>query len=291
MQTQLTESASGAQNKSPFLFQFVILIKMFFLFLIGIFIGSFLNVIIDRLPRKETIAKGRSYCEFCKKELSWYDLIPLLSFLMLKGKCRYCHKKLSLYYPIIELSTGILFALTYSWVLKIYPLPFSFYHLIYYLIIISAFIIILFEDLKFGIIPDKVVFPAIVITLFYLIFNSQFVMLRIAGGSIFNYLFSAILTCTFFLILFLITKGKGMGFGDVKLAFLLGLILGFPKIILALYLAFLTGAIVGIILILWKKKRSIKETIPFGPFLIAGSLLSLFLGDLILPGIISFLGF
>lgn len=264
---------------------------MFFLFLIGIFIGSFLNVIIDRLPRKETIAKGRSYCEYCKKTLSWYDLIPLLSFLMLKGKCRYCHKKLSVYYPIIELSTGILFAVIYSWVLRIYPLPFTIFHLIYYLIIISAFVVIFFEDVKFGIIPDKVVFPAIVITLLYLIINFQFVIGKVAGGSIFNYVFSAIGTCTFFLLLFLITKGKGMGFGDVKLAFLLGLILGFPKIILALYLAFLTGAIVGIILILWKKKMSIKETIPFGPFLIAGSLLSLFLGDLILPGIISFLGF
>lgn len=255
---------------------------MVFLFLIGVFVGSFLNVIIDRLPRKETIAKGRSHCEFCKKELVWYDLIPLLSFLMLKGKCRYCHKKLSLYYPIIEFSTGILFAVTYLWISQIYHLPFTIYHLIYYLIIISAFIVIFFEDLKFGIIPDKIVFPAVFISFLYLILNTKYLIL--------NNFFSAFGAFAFFLILFLITKGKGMGFGDVKLSFLLGLILGFPKIILALYLAFLTGAILGIILIIWRKKRSLKDTIPFGPFLIAGTLLSLFLGNLILPKIIIFLG-
>ena len=255
---------------------------MVFLFLIGVFVGSFLNVIIDRLPRKETIAKGRSHCEFCKKELGWYDLVPMLSFLMLKGKCRYCKAKLSFFYPTIELSTGILFAFTYLWISQIYHLPFTIYHLIYYLIIISAFIVIFFSDLKYGIIPDKIVFPAIFISLAYLfiIHNSLFII----------HLSSALGACAFFLILFLITKGKGMGFGDVKLSFLLGLILGFPKIILALYLAFLTGAFVGIILIVWRKKRSLKDTIPFGPFLVIGTLLSLFLGNLILPKIIIFLG-
>lgn len=268
-----------------------------FIFLIGIFIGSFLNVVIDRLPRKEAIARGRSHCEFCKKELGWYDLIPLLSFLMLKGKCRYCHKKLSFYYPIIELTTGVLFAFTYLWISEIYPfglaqgghLPFTIYHLIYYLIIISAFIIIFFEDLKFGIIPDKVVFPAIIVSLAYLfiIYHLSFTPIQ---SEFIIYLASGIGSFLFFLLLFLITKGKGMGFGDVKLSFLLGLILGFPKIILALYLAFLTGAILGIILIIWRKKRSIKDTIPFGPFLILGTILALFYGDLLIPKIIIFLG-
>jgi leader peptidase (prepilin peptidase)/N-methyltransferase len=260
------------------------------LFILGIFVGSFLNVVIDRLPRKETIIRGRSHCEFCKKELAWYDLIPLFSFLILKGKCRYCHRPIGLLYPVIEFSTGILFLATFVFV---YGLNFqftsfdlqlnTFISLVYYLIIISSFIIIFFEDLEFGIIPDIVVFPAIIITLAYLFIIHALLLIV--------YLSSAVLACAFFLILFLITKGKGMGFGDVKLAFLLGLILGFPKIILALYLAFLTGAFVGIILILWKKKKSIKETIPFGPFLIAGFLISLFLGNLMLPRITSFLGF
>lgn len=257
------------------------------LFVIGIFAGSFLNVAVDRFPRKETILKGRSHCEFCKKELKWFDLIPLLSFLFLKGKCRYCHKKLSLYYPIIELSTGALFALVYTYInfqFSVFNFQLStFISFFYYLFIASSFIVIFFEDLKFGIIPDKVVFPAIIISLAYsfIIHNSLFIV----------YLSSAVGAFAFFLILFLITRGKGMGFGDVKLAFLLGLVLGFPEIILALYLAFLTGAIAGIILIIWRKKRSLKEAIPFGPFLIAGALVSIFLGGLIIPRVMLFLGF
>jgi len=270
------------------------------IFVIGIFVGSFLNVVVDRLPRKETIAKGKSHCEFCKKELAWYDLIPLLSFLLLKGKCRYCHKKLSLYYPIIELSTGVLFVLAYVYInsqfsilnfqlinqflipnLSIFNLQ-SLISLVYYLFIVSSFIVVFFSDLKYGIIPDKIVFPAIVVTFFYLlIINPQSLIIN---------LFSALGAWAFFLILFLITRGKGMGFGDVKLAFLLGLILGFPKIILALYLAFLTGAFLGIILILCKKKKSIKETIPFGPFLIIGSLIALFWGEFIYPYVLTFFG-
>ncbi|MCL5019489.1 MAG: prepilin peptidase [Patescibacteria group bacterium] len=255
---------------------------MISLFIIGVFVGSFLNVVVDRLKSGETIIKGRSRCEFCKKELAWFDLIPLFSFIFLKGKCRYCHKKLSLYYPIIELSTGALSAFTYLWISQTYHLPFTIYHLAYYLIIISAFIIIFFEDLKFGIIPDKVVFPAIVVTFFYsLIFNPQSLIIN---------LFSATLTFAFFLILFLITKGKGMGFGDVKLSLLLGLVLGFPKIIPSLYLAFLTGAIIGIILIIWRKKKSLKDTIPFGPFLIIGALAGLFWGQQIYAYFLSLLG-
>lgn len=255
------------------------------IFVIGLFFGSFLNVIVDRQQRKETVLTGRSYCEFCKKELKWYDLIPIFSFLFLRGKCRYCHKKLSLYYPLTELSTAVLFTITYAFLnfqpvfnsLIINPLP-----LIYYLFLSSSFIVIVFSDLKYNIIPDKIVIPAIIISFLYLlIVNSPLLI---------SYLLSALGSFAFFLMLFLITKGKGMGFGDVKLSFLLGLVLGFPKIILALYLAFLTGAAIGIILILWKKKRTIKDTIPFGPFLILGTLVSLFLGELIIPKITTFLG-
>ncbi len=265
------------------------LIFLIILFSFGLFLGSFLNVLVDRIPKKETVFRGRSHCEFCKKELTWYDLIPLLSFFLLRGRCRYCHKKLSLYYPVIELSTGVLFALIYLWVSGIYSfglawgghLPFTIYHLLYYLFIVSSFIVIFFEDLKFGIIPDKILFPAIVISLTYVFI--------IHHSSLIIYLASGIGSFLFFLLLFFVTKGKGMGFGDVKLSFLLGLVLGFPKIILALYLAFLTGAILGIILIIWRKKRSLKDTVPFGPFLIAGTITSLFLGDLLIPKILVYL--
>ncbi|MCL5434892.1 MAG: A24 family peptidase, partial [Patescibacteria group bacterium] len=139
-----------------------------------------------------------------------------------------------------------------------------------------------FSDLKYGIIPDKIVFPATIISLTYafIIYHLSFII----------YLASGIGSFIFFLLLFLATRGKGMGFGDVKLSFLLGLVLGFPKIILALYLAFLTGAISGIILILWRKKRSLKETIPFGPFLTIGALIALFWGEFIYSYVLTLLG-
>lgn len=255
----------------------------FILFITGLFVGSFLNVVIDRIPRKETVVKGRSYCEFCKKELKWYDLIPLLSFIFLKGKCRYCHTKLSFFYPAIEISTGILFLLTYFFAIFNFQFlisneyfnalifnPKSLISLAYYLFIVSSFIIIFFEDLKYGVIPDKIVFPAITVSLVYLFFFNQ--------QSLIINLFSGLGAFLFFLVLYLATKGKGMGFGDVKLVLLLGFILGFPGILLALYMAFLTGAFVGLILIIWKKKSSIKDTISFGPFLIGTSLISLFWG-------------
>lgn len=262
----------------------------FTLFITGLFVGSFLNVVIDRTPRKETIVKGRSYCEFCKKELTWYDLIPLLSFIFLKGECRYCHKKLSLYYPVTELVTGVLFVLTYLFIIHNSEFkiqagvfnPKSLISLAYYLFIVSGFIIIFFEDLRHGVIPDKIVFPAVAVSFLYLFFfNQQSLIINLFSG------FGAFL---FFLILYLATKGKGMGFGDVKLALLLGLVLGFPGIVLALYLAFLTGAFAGLILIIWKKKASIKDAIPFGPFLIGTSLVSLFLGSQIYRYVLIFLG-
>jgi leader peptidase (prepilin peptidase) / N-methyltransferase len=255
-----------------------------FIFIIGLFIGSFLDVLADRLPRNESVAKGRSHCEKCKKELVWYDLIPLFSFIFLKGKCRYCHARLSAYYPIVELTTGIMFVITFLFAVNNFQFSIfnfqSIYNfqflisLIYYLFIVSCLIVVFFTDLKYGIIPDKIIFPAMFITL---IFNLQFAISN--QFSIFNFLMSAIGACLFFLFLFLITKGRGMGFGDVKFAFLMGLILGFPNIVISLYIAFLTGAIIGTILIVWRKKRMFGTAIPFGPFLVLGTLSAIFLGD------------
>lgn len=252
------------------------------LFVVGLFLGSFLGVLVDRLPRNETVIKGRSRCEFCRKELKALDLIPVLSFISTKGKCRYCHTSLPYFYPVIEISTGILFALTY-----IFPISnfqsfinslSSLITLAYYLIIVSGFIVIFFIDFKYGVILDKILFPLVgIITLYLLFINSQ--------SLIINFV-CAILAFLFFLItslVFKLIRGKdGMGGGDIKLAFVLGLFLGFPNIVIALYLAFLTAAVVGIILILWRKKSFQNTTLPFGPFLILGTLACLFWGDLIL---------
>lgn len=251
---------------------------VFFLFLLGLAIGSFLNVLIDRLPRDKSVIKGRSYCDSCEKPLLWYDLIPLVSFVLLKGKCRYCHSPISFYYSTVELTTGVIFVLVYlfffqegienheSRIMGLFALG-------YYLFVAATLIVVFFADLKYGIIPDKIVYPGVVISLLYLfiLHNSLFII----------HLLSALGAFLFFLLLFLVTRGRGMGFGDVKLVFLLGLFLGFPKIILALYFAFLTGAFVGCILILWRKKR-LSETIPFGPFLSAGAFIAMFFGDVFL---------
>ncbi len=240
---------------------------IFLFFLIGLFFGSFFGVLSDRLPKNKDFIKGRSRCDFCKKELKWIDLIPVLSYVLIKGRCRYCKKKLSPEYPLIEITTALVFSLVYA-----YFYDKGIISLLFYLTFFSGLIVIFFSDLKHGIIPDKIVFPLSLLSLFYVFYQ----------GNILISLVSAFSAFTLFLMLFLFTKGKGMGLGDVKLVFLLGLTLGFPGIFFSLYIAFLTGALVSIILILWGKKRFAKDTIPFGPFLVLGAFISIFQEDLIL---------
>ncbi|HSX40633.1 MAG TPA: prepilin peptidase [Candidatus Saccharimonadales bacterium] len=264
------------------------------IFLLGLCVGSFLNVVIDRLPHERSIIKGRSHCEHCKKTLAWFDLIPLVSFLFLKGKCRHCHKFFGWHYIGIELLTGVLFVITAVWFFSNHPQIFNFqfliFNLVYYFFIVSSLIAIFFIDLKHGIIPDKIVYPAIAISFLFQILNSP-ASQRGEPFSILNSLLSALGAFAFFLLLYLGTKGKGMGLGDVKFSFLLGLILGFPLIVVGLYVAFLTGAIISIILILWRKKRFSGGTIPFGPFLVFGTLVALFFGKQLLSHILAFYRF
>lgn len=268
-----------------------------FLFFIGLAVGSFLNVLIDRLPKEENVLVGRSYCDHCRHPLAWYDLIPLLSFVLLRGRCRYCQKKISWQYPMVELLTGGMFVLGSLGFLG--SLGGSLISLCYLFFVLCCLIVIFFADLKYGIIPDKVVYPAIAVTF---LFRLQGVRLansftpgsaswrtgvfpwlasgHLGGGTspIINYLLAGLGALGFFGALVLLTKGKGMGLGDVKLAFLMGLALGFPEIIVALYFAFLTGALLSAILILTKRKK-FGQTIPFGPFLSAGTIFSLFYGE------------
>lgn len=234
-----------------------------FLFVIGIFFGSFYNVIIDRLPRGEDFLIGRSHCDFCKHVLSWKDLVPLLSFVLLCGKCRYCKKKLGLKYPIIEIATGILFSFTY---IMFQDQPSLFIGIL--LAIISCLIIIFYTDFFSGIIPDKILFALSFFSVFRLFLLRQ---------SFITFFLTAVVCFILFLLLFLFTRGKGIGFGDVKYAFVMGLLLGFPNIIPALYIAFLTGAFLALILVLLRKKR-MKSAIPFGPFLVGGTIITLFYG-------------
>jgi leader peptidase (prepilin peptidase)/N-methyltransferase len=261
------------------------------LFIFGSSIGSFLGVIVDRLGSKESIWKGRSHCDHCRHTLHPLDLIPIVSYFFLGGKCRYCHKKLSLFYPLIELSTGVAYAVAGAFIF-IYAGLFSFQLpylllLLYYFILIGALFVIFFADLRYGIIPFNAVAVALVTTILWYILAHflpfTFADIQLLGlqTNIFIVIASALGAGGFFLLLFLVTKGRGIGFGDVIYAFLMGFTLGFPRVFLGLYLAFVTGAIVSLILVAMKKKKFRGGTIPFGPFLVFGTIVSLLWGNLL----------
>ena len=231
----------------------------------GLIIGSFLTSVIHRLPDIESLIKGRSHCPKCKRQLGVWDLIPLISFVFLAGKCRYCSKKISWHYPLIEFLTATLFLIIY--------LKFDLTIKSLFLAIISSGLIgIIFYDLEKMIIPDEILTPLIIISFVYIIVNA------IINKSIteFNYaLIGAAIFSGIILLLFVISKGKWIGFGDAKLAILLGLILGYPHAITAFFLAFLVGGLVGLILMAIGKKH-LKDKVPLAPFMIFGFWTALF---------------
>lgn len=256
-----------------------------FLFCLGLAIGSFLNVLIDRLPNEEEII-GRSHCDHCRRQLEWRDLFPVFSYLFLKGRCRFCQKKLSLFYPLVELITGLTFVFVYRYssqlgvenLLTAVPLNFEqslilihlkFLQLLALLGIFSCLIVIFFADWKYRVIPDS-------IQLVFFAFSLLFLFSRGAGADGFlHHVVGALATALPILFLFLATGGRAMGFGDVKLAFNMGFLLGLWGGSTAVYFGFIFGGIAGVILVLLGKKK-LKSKIAFGPFLILG-LLAVFL--------------
>ncbi|MBD3282230.1 MAG: prepilin peptidase [Candidatus Portnoybacteria bacterium] len=245
-------------------------------FVLGLVIGSFLNVIIIRLKKEESWLKRRSYCPWCKKGLSWYELIPLVSFFIQKGKCRGCKKKISWQYPLVEFFTGVVFVL-----IGLYFFEFSvlgFINALFLFIISSLLIVIFVYDLKHYIVPDQIIYPAIVfvflykITFLFLINNLLFIL---------YYFLAAVVGGAFFLAIVLISRGKWMGWGDVKIGFLMGLLLGFSGLIVALFLSFLSGALISVILLSLKKK-GLRSEIPLAPFLVFSALAVLFWESLLI---------
>ncbi len=242
----------------------------------GIALGSFLNCLIYRLSVNEK-PKGRSYCPKCKHQLSHKDLVPVFSYIFLLGKCRYCGKKISLEYPLIEILTGILFLSAFLFAgLSV--------ELFYLLIVIFFLVLIFVYDLRHYIIPDFATFSLIGTSLAYLLYNS---FLENNYSSLYYGALSAFFVFLFFFSLFYFTKGKGMGFGDVKFVIFMGLFLGFPKILVGLFVSFFLGAIIGIGLILLKKKK-MKSQLPFAPFLIIGIMIAYFYGEKIVDFYLSY---
>ncbi len=234
-----------------------------FIVMFGLCIGSFLNVVIYRLEQKQSL-QGRSFCPHCKHQLAWYDLVPLFSFLFLGGKCRYCKGNISLQYPLVELATAIIF-LAIWW--QHFPISSLF---LWYLA--ASLVVILVYDAKHYLIPDTVLFPAIAVALVYrLVFPM--------GG--WTFFLGAASLCIFFFVIFFISKGTWIGFGDVKLAILMGLLLGFPGVWLALFLASMIGSIWGGLLML-QGKKGLKSQLPFAPFLILGTVVAFCWGSNIL---------
>ncbi|MBU0708195.1 prepilin peptidase [Patescibacteria group bacterium] len=257
-----------------------------FIFIFGTAVGSFINAFEYRLYRSKQIIRGRSQCPHCQHLLAWYDLIPLFSFVLLWGKCRYCGREISLQYPLMELVTGMFLVLAVLLAFEFrvpgsalptanYQLPITIYQLLFTFFVIAALEIIFIYDLKYGLIPDEVILITSVASLLYRL--STFVLpvtgytFRVTNDLIFP-LLSGLGAALFFIFLIILTKGRGMGGGDVKLVFLMGLIMGFPQIVFALYLAFLSGALISVILILLNKKE-FGQTIPFGPFLVGATLI------------------
>ena len=237
--------------------------------LLGLAVASFLNVCIDRLPSNESLLSPASHCASCHRRLAIKDLVPIFSYLWLRGRCRYCQVSIPRRLLWVEVGTGALFGYLY-WR---YGLSVELAIILFYC---CLFIVLLVIDLEHGLILNKMVYPAIAVALLISIFLSQL--------EIVPEIKQAAIGCGIgfgvFLLVVLISRG-GMGWGDVKMAALIGLVTGFPLILVALLMGVILGGLVaGLLLALKIKKR--KEAIPFAPFLSVATLVTLLWGSNIL---------
>jgi prepilin signal peptidase PulO-like enzyme (type II secretory pathway) len=293
------------------------MIFLAFGFLIGLFLGSLVLCIAERSLTDETFF-GRSYCDHCKKTLSWVDLIPILSFTINRGKCRQCGHKLSKNYLLSEIFMGLIIALQFYFIfvqnnlsleyfasLSIFDRMIFFFEISFQIYIVSVFAILFVTDFKKYLLPNRITYPAMGITIAYLVVDTLLhiyalytsIKMSLIGEYLLpphsNYFYmhafdllnpltygiiSAFGAAGFFWLLIFGSRGRGMGGGDLKLAFLMGLVLGFPNIVVAIMLSFILGSLYAIALIVLKRKK-FGQTIPFGPFLSIGSLIVLFTGD------------
>lgn len=257
------------------------------MFIFGICWGSFANVLIDRIQAGKSI-QGRSKCDYCGYVLNWFDNIPIISFLAIKGRCRKCNKKLSWQYPWVEFLTGLIFVLTF-WLIQKNQIfqanSFSFETflvLIYYFLIIYILWVIFVWDLKYMIIPDFLILIGLIGTFIfkiYLTFNSGFILNL--ENPLISALLGGIIISGFFGFLFYVSRGKWIGGGDVKIGFWLGVIVGFQMTYFFILFSYVLGAIVAIILLLFFKQK-MKSQIPFGPFLIISAYVIIFNKEIIL---------
>lgn len=253
------------------------LIQIVALLVFGTIIGSFLNVLIWRLPNKQTL-QGRSKCPHCHHQLIWLDLIPVLSFLFFGGKCRYCKKIISWRYLLIELITGFLFVS--AWLLILPDSLAGWLSLAQLCFIISVLIVVFIIDLEHYLILDKVVIPATIIILVINIIYDLFPLANWQTSLFFGSILGMIAGFIPFFLLWYISSGKWIGYGDAKLGLFLGAVFGFPQVWVTYLLAFLIGTAVSIPLLALGKK-SLSSRLPLGTFLAIAGILSLWFGSVL----------
>jgi leader peptidase (prepilin peptidase)/N-methyltransferase len=282
------------------------------LFLIGLGFGSFLNVVsfrfrpenqhpnsaLQKRPSENKVfdlkkISGRSVCPYCQKTLCWYELIPLVSFFVQAERCRSCGHQLSWQYPLGELLSGLIFVLV-PYILY----PQSYILSIIWIFILSILLLISLIDFRHFFIPDELTWLLMVFGFAFIILESQVSFLR-HYALLFsfswledirlNHLFAGVAASAFFGLIFYLGKGKILGEGDIKLAFALGLILGWPDIAAALLFAFLLGGLFGFILLI-SRRKTMKDYLPLAPFLALGVCLTAFFGYQIINGYFSLMG-
>ena len=239
-----------------------------FVFIFGLAVGSFLNVCIYRLPLKKSIIFPASHCPKCGNKIRTYDNIPILSYILLRGKCRFCKEQISIIYPAVELLSGLIFLSLYLW----HGLSWEFASKLF---LFTSLMVIFFIDLKHQLIPDVITLPGIAAGLIFSLLSKSPSFLDsligiISGGGLF-YLVALAGDKIF--------KKESMGGGDIKLAAMLGAFLGWQKILLVFFLASFLGALAGIIFLILSPKLRENRLIPFGPFLAIATAICIFFGN------------
>lgn len=250
---------------------------MIFIFAgLGLILGSFINALVWRTKEKESIVHGRSMCPHCRHELSSLDLIPVASWLLLGGRCRYCRKPISFQYPLVELATAGVFALSFAAWPRVLGSSFEYVYFGLWLIALVLLVAMAVYDTKWLTLPDKFNWPFLLSAVL-----SVAVLVQIDVNLLNQHLLGAGLAWAFFALIYYGSKGQWLGGGDVKLSLGVGLWLGWPIVLTGVMLAFYGASLVIIPLLLFKFIKR-KQPVAFGPFLIAGAISGMLYGpDLI----------